>query len=114
VVREAERSVKRVLRDSPEYAPPMGQFVAGCLAAVRGDRDRALAAFERAAPGLEAVDMGYLALCARQRYAELLGGDSGRELVHKCREDFGKRGVVDVSACLTMSAPGFRKIGTSL
>jgi eukaryotic-like serine/threonine-protein kinase len=114
VAREGERSVKRVLRDSPEYAAPMGHFVAGCLAAVRGDRERALTAFERAAPGLEAADMGYLSLCARQRYAELLGGDSGRELVRKCREDFGKRGVVDVGACLTMSAPGFRKIGTSL
>jgi hypothetical protein len=114
VAREAERSVKRVLRDSPEYAAPMGYFAAGCLAAVRGHQERALTAFERAAPGLEAVDMGYLALCARQRYAELLGGDSGRELVRKCREDFDKRGVVDVSACLTMSAPGFRNIGSSL
>jgi hypothetical protein len=55
--------------------------------------------------------MGYLALCARQRYAELLGGDSGRELVRKCREDFIARGVVDIDACLTMSAPGFRKLG---
>ena len=108
--REAERSVKRVLSDSPEYAKPMGHFLAGCLAAVRGDKDRALAAFERAAPGLEAADMGYLALCARKRYAQLLGGDSGRELGAKCREDFEKRGVVEIDACLTMSAPGFRTL----
>jgi hypothetical protein len=54
--------------------------------------------------------MGYLALCARQRYAELLGGDAGLELTRKCREDFGARGVLDISACLTMSAPGFRKL----
>jgi tetratricopeptide (TPR) repeat protein len=110
-LREAERSVKRVLDDSPEYAAPMGHFVAGCLAAVRSEQDRARAEFERAAPGLEAADMGYLALCARQRYAELLGGDSGRELVLKCREEFSARGVVDIGACLTMSAPGFRKLG---
>jgi hypothetical protein len=111
VLREAERSVKRVLSDSPEYAAPMGHYVAGCLAAVRGDRDRALSEFERAASGLVAVDMGYLALCARQRYAQLLGGDSGRELNRRCLEDFGARGVVDITACLTMSAPGFRKLG---
>jgi hypothetical protein len=108
--REAERSVKRVLADSPGYAAPMGHFGGGCLAAVRGDGERALLAFERAAPGLEAVDMGYLALCARQRYAELLGGDSGRQLVRKCRAEFAARGVIDLAACLTMSAPGFRKI----
>jgi eukaryotic-like serine/threonine-protein kinase len=111
VLREAERSAKRVLGDTPEYAAPMGHYVAGCLAAVRGDRDHALSNFERAASGLAGADMGYLALCARQRYAELIGGESGRELTLKCREDFGARGVVDIKACLTMSAPGFRKLG---
>ncbi len=111
VKREAERSVKRVLADKPEYAPPMGHYVAGCLAAVRGDHESALSELERAATGLEAVDMGYLALCARQRYAQLLGGDSGQELVRKCREDFAARGVVDIAACLTMSTPGFRRLG---
>jgi tetratricopeptide (TPR) repeat protein len=110
VVREAERSVKRVLADRPEYAKPMGHYVAACLAAVRGSLERALAEFEIAASGLTAVDMGYLALCARRRYAELLGGDAGRELKQKCRDDFGARGVVDINACLTMSAPGFRKL----
>ncbi|MEO8901977.1 MAG: AAA family ATPase [Polyangiaceae bacterium] len=109
--REAERSVKRVLADRPAYAPPMGQYVAGCLSAVRGDRESALGEFERAATGLEAADMGYLALCAKQRYAELLGGDSGQELAQQCREDFAARGVVDIGACLTMSAPGFRRLG---
>jgi serine/threonine protein kinase/tetratricopeptide (TPR) repeat protein len=109
-LREAEYSVKRVLSDKPEYAAPMGHFIAGCLAAVRANRNDALAEFQRAAPGLEAADMGYLALCARQRYAELLGGDSGRELVRKCGEDFAARGVVDIAACLRMSAPGFRKL----
>ena len=110
VSREAARSVKRVIGDSPAYAAPMGYFVAGCLAAVQGERERALSAFERAAPGLAAVDMGYLALCARKRYADLLGGDSGRELGRKCRADFAKLGVVDSQACLTMSAPGFRRL----
>ncbi|HKO50748.1 MAG TPA: protein kinase [Polyangiaceae bacterium] len=113
VVREAERSVRRVVQDSPVYAAPMGYFAAGCLAAVRGDQQRALAAFERAAPGLATVDMGYLALCARKRYADLLGGDSGRELGRKCREDFAELGVVDSNACLTMSAPGFSKLRPS-
>jgi len=110
VLRQAARSVKRVLHDGPVYSPPMGDFVGGCLAAVRGDRERALNAFERAASGLSAVDMGYLALCARRRYADLLGGDSGRELAKKCRADFAKLGVVDSEACLTMSAPGFRRL----
>ena len=112
-LREAAHSVRRVQRDSPQYAAPMGYFLSGCLAAVRGDREPARTAFERAARDLAAVDMGYLALCARTRYSQLIGGDSGRELAARCREDFAQRGVVDVSACLTMSAPGFRKIGVA-
>jgi hypothetical protein len=111
VDREAQRSVDRVLRDKPEYAAPMGQFLLGCLSAVRGDRERSLKAFERAAPGLEAADMGYLALCARQRYAELLGGEAGQVLVRQCGEQFAAQGVLDTRACLTMSAPGFTKLG---
>jgi len=110
-LREAERSVKRVRSDKPGYALPMGYYAAGCLAAARGMRERALTDFERAASGLAAVDMGYLALCARQRYALLLGGDSGRELTRQCQQDFAVRGVADSNACLTMSAPGFRKLG---
>jgi hypothetical protein len=108
VLREAARSVERVKQDRPIYALPMGQYLTACLAAAQGDRKRALSSFERAAPGLAAADMGYLALCARQRYSELLGGDSGRALGEKCRADFASLGVVDREACLTMSAPGFR------
>ncbi|HET7544737.1 MAG TPA: protein kinase [Polyangiaceae bacterium] len=109
VVREAARSVERVTRDRPSYALPMGQYLAGCLAAAQGDRPRALGYFELAAPGLARAEMGYLALCARQRCADLLGGDSGRELDQRCRADFASLGVVDRAACLTMSAPGFRR-----
>ncbi|HEY3252454.1 MAG TPA: hypothetical protein VGJ91_00845, partial [Polyangiaceae bacterium] len=36
-LREAERSVKRVLGDSPSYARPMGYLAGGCLLAVQGD-----------------------------------------------------------------------------
>lgn len=110
LVREAERAGKRILNDSPEYAEAMGHYVAGCFAAACGESARARAELELAASELARVDMGYLALCARQRYAELLGGDAGRELTRKCHEEFGARGVVDITACLNMSAPGFRRL----
>ncbi len=86
--------------------------MAGCLAAARGNQEHALRRFEAASSGLAAVDMGYLALCARQRYAQLLGGEEGVLLTRKCQADFQERGVVDVAACLTMSAPGFRKLSS--
>jgi eukaryotic-like serine/threonine-protein kinase len=109
-LRAAERSVKRVSRDSPRYAKPMGHYLAGCLAAACAKTERALDELQCAALGLQAVDMGYLALCARHRCAELLAGDDGRTLARQCREQFVARGVVNVEACLAMSAPGFRRL----
>ena len=113
LLRETARSAERVLRDSPAYAPAMGRFLHGCLAAARGDRSRALAALQRAASELQALDMEYLALCARHRSAQLLGGDSGRELARHCRDGLAQRGVADVDAILAMSAPGFRHLGAA-
>jgi hypothetical protein len=110
LLREAERSTKRVLQDSPRYAAPMGQYLAGCLAAAKGRRGQALVELERAMLGLRAVDMGYLALCAQQRYAQLLGGDAGRELTQQGTNEFESQGVVDIAACLSMSTPGFRRL----
>ena len=108
--REAERVIRQVRGDRPGYAAPMGEYLLGCLSAVRGRLESSHAAFERAASGLEAADMGYLALCARMRSAQLAAGDSGRALAQTCLEQFHKRGIVNVTACLAMSAPGFRRL----
>ncbi|HEY2405162.1 MAG TPA: protein kinase [Polyangiaceae bacterium] len=111
VVAAAKAAAKRLLRDSPEYAHPMGDLLTGCLAAARGDREQAEAALARASDGLTRVDMGYLAACARLRQAWLLGGDGGRELRQATEADLARKGVVDSHACLNMSAPGFRRLG---
>jgi ATP/maltotriose-dependent transcriptional regulator MalT len=103
-------AARRLLADSPEYARPMGELVTGCLAAAQGKPEQAEAALGRAADGLEHVDMGYLAACARLRQAALLAGERGRALRSKTESELAARGVVDIGACLAMSAPGFRRL----
>ncbi len=105
----AERCARELLSDRPDYAAPMGHHVRGCCLALKGQRERALAELELAISGLLRVDMGYLASCAKARRGALLGGQAGRELVETSTEQLVKQGIVDVGACLDMSAPGFRE-----
>jgi serine/threonine protein kinase/tetratricopeptide (TPR) repeat protein len=104
----AERCAKELLADRPDYAPPMGHHVMGCLLAMKGEPERALQQLDLAILGLTRVDMGYLASCARARRGALAGGQTGRELVESSTQQLVAQGIVNVDACLGMSAPGFR------
>jgi hypothetical protein len=104
----AERCARELLADRPDYAAPMGHHVMGCALALKGQRARALAELDLAISGLTRVDMGYLASCAKARRGALAGGQTGRELVEASTEQLVKQGIVNVEACLDMSAPGFR------
>jgi eukaryotic-like serine/threonine-protein kinase len=104
----AERCAKELLADRPDYAAPMGHHVRGCLLALKGQKERALSELDLAISGLSRVDMGYLASCARARRGALAAGQAGRELVDASTEQLVKQGIVNVEACLDMSAPGFR------
>jgi serine/threonine protein kinase len=104
----AERCINSLLADRPDYAPPMGRHLAGCLAAALGRPDRARRELERAMDGLSRVDMGYLASCARARAGLLIGGSRGSDLIETSRRQLREQGIVSIERCLQMSAPGFR------
>jgi hypothetical protein len=104
---EADRCAERLGKERPGYAHAMRAHLAGCAAALRGQRSRALAELGRAHRGLSAADMGYLAACAAARLGELLGGAEGNDLIAQCRTMFERQGVIDQKRCLMMSAPGF-------
>jgi ATP/maltotriose-dependent transcriptional regulator MalT len=103
----AQRCGSELLADRPDYAPPMGHHVLGCLLAAKGDEDAAVVHFDRAISGLTRVDMGYLASCARARRGALVGGDRGRELLKESTQQLMNQGIVNVERCVEMSAPGF-------
>jgi serine/threonine protein kinase len=104
----AERCARDLIDDRPDYAAPMGHHVLGCLRAARGETEPALRALDLAISGLNRVDMGYLASCAKARRGALGGGETGRELVKASSEQLISQGIVNVERCLDMSAPGFR------
>ncbi|HYP87142.1 MAG TPA: hypothetical protein VEQ59_03300, partial [Polyangiaceae bacterium] len=106
--RLADGCARALLVDRPDYAAPMGHHVLGCLAAQRGQPERALEHLDLAISGLSRVDMGYLAGCAKARRGALTGGEAGRELLEASRKLLVAQGIVSVERCLDMSAPGFR------
>lgn len=108
-LREAEHYVSRLRRERLRFAPPLGEHLAACVAAARGDEQSAERALSRAVAGYQKADMGYLASCARYRHGQVLGGDEGRKLVAQSGSELEAQGVKNVERCLEMSAPGFSR-----
>ncbi len=106
---EAERYVSRLRRERLRFGPPLGEHLAACVAAARGDAESAERALARAIAGYDLADMGYLGLCARYRRGQLLGGDEGTRLVAQAASGLAAQGVKNVQGCLEMSAPGFSR-----
>ncbi len=106
---EAEHYVSRLRRERLRFAPPLGEHLAACVAAARGNREAAERALSRAVAGLETADMGYLASCARYRYGQVLGGEEGAGLVAEAASRLEAEGVKNSGRCLAMSAPGFAR-----
>jgi hypothetical protein len=102
----AEKDARTMLREGTPYASAMGEMVGGLAAAARGDPGAAAASLGRAVRGLTAVDMGYLAACARHRLGSLLGGIDGAALKTAAESYFQEQGVARPDRCLDMTAPG--------
>jgi hypothetical protein len=77
------------------------------VAAVRGERTAAIGMLNEAVERFERASMAMCAALARRRAGELIGGDTGRELMNEAGEFFEREGISDPSALLAMYAPGF-------
>jgi hypothetical protein len=106
-LRAADHYSRELLREKLLYGRAMGHLVRAGVRAVQHDRAGALAALDAAIPMLEVADLGYMAVCARHRKGELMGGESGRELIARSRAFLHAQAVKNVESCLAMSAPGF-------
>jgi len=76
-------------------------------AALRGDRQKAIRQLTEAARRFEAAGMQLLLALTRRRTGELIGGETGRQLLAQTDEYFQREGITDPQAPLAMYAPGF-------
>jgi len=109
LLRLATSSAHELLGDRPGYAAPLGFYLFACLHALNGEREQALEQLDLAIAGLSRFDMAYLANCAKARRGALAGGEAGQQLLQSSSEWLREQGVVNVTRCLNMSAPGFSR-----
>jgi tRNA A-37 threonylcarbamoyl transferase component Bud32 len=88
--REAERSIRALMRRSEICAKELGKALKACLLAARGERQQAIVLLQSAIPGLTECGAGLFAIAARHRLA-ILSGD--RALEQAALDTLRERGV---------------------
>ncbi|WP_165230426.1 serine/threonine-protein kinase [Aquisphaera insulae] len=98
----AHRDARRLSRERMPCPTAFALMITGGVAALRDDRDAAIASLRRAVPAFEAVDMRLCAAVARRRLGELLGGEAGAEEVRRADEWMAGEQVRDPSRMSSM------------
>jgi eukaryotic-like serine/threonine-protein kinase len=103
---QALADARRIARERMAWAAPLALLVEAGAAALRRDRDRALALYDRAARAADDAEMSLHAACARRRRGQLLGGDEGRALVDDADDYFTSEGVTNPARFVALFTPG--------
>ena len=104
---EATRDAAKIEGQRRAWGMPLAALLRAGVAARRDDPARAVARLVEAARGFEEGGFALLAVVARRRWGELLGGDQGAALVTAADAQMRDRGVVDPARFTAMLAPGF-------
>jgi tetratricopeptide (TPR) repeat protein len=107
LVRLAERDARRLEKENMAWIEPLARIVRAAIAVRRGDASTAIQLLEDTVKRFDQVDMPLYAAAARRRLGELLGGDTGRDLVAQANSWMASQGVVDASRMTALFAPGF-------
>jgi hypothetical protein len=89
------------------WIEPLARIVRAAIVVRRGDASTAIQLLEDTVKRFDQVDMPLYAAAARRRLGELLGGDTGRDLVAQANSWMASQGVVDASRMTALFAPGF-------
>jgi tetratricopeptide (TPR) repeat protein len=95
---QVERDARALLREDAPWARAYGQRLQAGLALARGDREGAVALFERALPALDDSGLALHAAVVRRRLGELQGGTDGQRLIAQSNTLMRERGVVNIDA----------------
>jgi hypothetical protein len=105
LLRAAERRARSIERERMVWGDLVAASLLGCIARVRKDDRVAAQLFDRAAIGFDAIDMGVHAAAARERLADVLGGDKGRAHRTRAAEVFARQAIKDPARFVRMLAP---------
>jgi hypothetical protein len=101
----AMAAAKRARRVSLGMSEALAELLRGLALRCDGREDAAVAALERAEPGLERYELRLHLAAARFRRGELVGGSEGDALCGEADRWLRAQGVVDPAALLALVAP---------
>jgi hypothetical protein len=107
---EAARDVKQMIRPRAEWAVPLAAMIRAGIAAVRGDKKRALSELAIAEHGCKAGGMPLHVAAARRQSGTLLGGEEGRARIAAADEWMSAETVRSPERMAHMIAPGFSNL----
>ncbi len=93
LIRSAERDVRVLERLHTPWARSFAALGRAGIAVARGDRQRAAAAFARAAEVCASGDMRLFEAVARLRQGEMLGGDEGDAIIQEATEWMSQQSI---------------------
>jgi hypothetical protein len=108
LLKSADADARRLARERPPYAKALASAIWAALAFESGDRERAITLTGSAANELDALGWGGFGAASRRRHGELIGGETGRRLVHDVDDRLAREGVKRPDRLSAVYAPGFR------
>jgi eukaryotic-like serine/threonine-protein kinase len=106
-LRIAEALAHSIAKEDMAWSNPLAWLIQAGLARRRGEGARALELVSRSIEGFDAADMALYAATARRRQGEILGGDSGDELISQADDWMSKQQIRKPAAVANLLAPGF-------
>ncbi|MFI5457644.1 MAG: serine/threonine-protein kinase PknK [Isosphaerales bacterium] len=107
LLRQAEKSARRLDRQQTPWACALAQLIKAGVASVRGDAGRAERLLADAAERFESADMGLFAASARRQLGQLRGGDEGRGLIERADAWMRAQSIRNPARMASCLAPGF-------
>ena len=106
-LRLADSLANKIAAEHMPWANPLALLIHAGLAKRHGHDSQAASLVSQAIEGFEACDMKLYAATARRRLGEIIGGDSGAELVKQADDWMNKQEIKKPAAVANLMAPGF-------
>ncbi|WP_437731904.1 ATP-binding protein [Sorangium sp. So ce1335] len=107
LIEAALRDAAALAREKTAWSDPFVPLIRAGAAALRGDRDAAIAQLEASAAGFDAADMPLYAAAARRQAGELLGGEKGLQRLLVADAVMARERIKSPARWAAMLAPGF-------
>ncbi|WP_434042825.1 MULTISPECIES: AAA family ATPase [Sorangium] len=107
LLQAALRDAAALAREKTSWSDPFVPLIRAGAAALRGDRDAAIAQLEASAAGFDEADMSLYAAAARRQAGELLGGEKGLQRLLVADAVMARERIKSPARWAAMLAPGF-------